>query len=552
MAQARPIPYVVNGVGATIAQRPYQAAVLDIRRGPGRENQLHCGGVVVAPTLVLTAGHCTFDATSGLCCFLTDPNNLRVLVNTDTLNVGGTVVSVANIIRHPGYDPRFSLSNDLALLVLAQPVSARPIEIVPSHSDFRFAGGAPNATVSGWGCVVAISTCNDPAMYPVALRSANLVIHPQSACVSYFQSARASFDPATMICAGDINLAGRAASACYGDSGGPLTIPGPNGALLVGLVSWGLACGATPSGYVRVASFRNWLVSNGVPLQSAPFSGMAGPAIARGATPVAGDFNGDGFGDVLSYVPGTPVDHIFRGSPTGLTVPGPTMRINRTYQPLACDINRDGRTDLEMYAPGPSPDAALAGAVSPGSFASLRTTNLIRNAIAVAGDFNGDGFCDLLTYEPGRGPELLWRGRGNGTFQAVAHFTVNSLYLPFVGDFNGDGKADIFWYSPSHNSIWLGASSHSFTTISTPAMRMASVPIPGDFNGDGKTDILWYAPGAPSDALWYSTGTSFVRTNDVNINGTYRATSGDFNGDGKADILWSSPLRSGSSVWLGN
>ena len=84
------------------------------------------------------------------------------------------------------------------------------------------------------------------------LRSATVGVIPDSTCAgpSIYGS---DFDPATMLCAG--NLSG-GVDRCSGDSGGPLEAPLQGGGYrLVGITGWGDGCARAnaPGVYTRVA-----------------------------------------------------------------------------------------------------------------------------------------------------------------------------------------------------------------------------------------------------------------------------------------------------------
>ena len=556
-AGAKRVPLIVNGSQIAIAQRPYQAAILNITNGVTRVQQFICGGSVIAPTLVITAGHCTYDSlTQGT---PTAANHLRVLVNSDDLVSGGQLVSVASISRHPNYNPVVSDEYDAAILHLTIPVSAPPIQVIAAQSDYRYAGGARSATVSGWGCYInrSTNTCRTQADYPTRLRAATIPVFSQGSCLSQYSLYNVGYDPTSMICAGNSSTAALAPAPCYGDSGGPLTVPGIGGDYLIGLVSWGVGtklCGSAPVAFTRLGGMRAWLQSEGVSFQPPAFGHQSGPAIAPNAVPVAGDFNGDTFDDVYSYVPGITNDQIFRGASNASMTAGSTYNLNGLYSPLGCDINADGLGDVELYGPGSALDGSLLGQPDPGGFVGNPSQRLNQNYVVVTGQFDAGGTCDLLLYQPGTNAEILSLGNGDGTFTRGPNpFNVNGNYTPFSGDFNGDGFSDVYWFAPGFSTLWRGSATGVFSHASVPAVIGHPIPLVGDFNGDSKDDIFWYGPGAMPDALWYSNsaGTGFVRTNDVNVTSTYRAAVGDFNGDGFDDILWT-PATGGSGIWLGH
>lgn len=547
-------PLIVNGIQATITQRPYQAAILNTGYGSTRTQQFICGGAVVAPTIVITAGHCTYDSlVHGI---PTMANRLRVLVNSDNLVSGGQVVNVASIARHPGYNPVVGDRNDAAILHLSTSVSTTPIKVVASQSDFRYNTGTANGTVSGWGCYVnrVTNNCRTASDYPTRLRAATIPIQSQAKCSATYSAFNTAFDPASMMCAGASNVNSLAPGACFGDSGGPLTVPGLNGDYLVGLVSWGVGialCGTLPAAFTRLASMRAWLQSESVPIQAAAFSSFAAPQFPAAAIPVSGDFDNDGFDDILSYQPGTGAEQVFRGAATAPMPSDPSVSVNAKYRPLPCDLNGDSHTDVALYGPGLRFDTALLGAVSPGSFTPTPAAAIDEDAVVVAGNFNGDQVCDLLVYQPGAGAEQLLLGNGDATFTpGTPPHSVNGVYSVFSGDFNGDGFSDVYWFSPALSAVWNGSANGTFSAGAARTINAHPTPIVGDYNGDGKDDIVLYHPGPVSDALWYSNGSGFVRTNDINIALTYATSSGDYNGDGKDDILWKQPSGA-SSIWLG-
>src|SRR4051794_39913532 len=265
-------PAGVNGHETSIAKWPYLVGVLAKDEHRTFYAQF-CGGSVVAPTIVLSAAHCTFDGNGNP----VSANAVDVLVGADTLTTRwsttvGDRVAVTNIIRDPAYNPN-TLQHDFALFVLASPANVTPVQVVPPTSDYRWAAGHA-ARVAGFGCTqydLDPGSCTQSG-YPTKLHETALPMVADRACENYGGIYTQLFRPTTMVCAGtfgDVVLprtgleVGTAPSACFGDSGGPLVVEGPNGVdYQVGVVSWGPgSCGLGPGVYSRLGTgpTRDWL-----------------------------------------------------------------------------------------------------------------------------------------------------------------------------------------------------------------------------------------------------------------------------------------------------
>ena len=95
-----------------------------------------CSGSLLAPNLVATARHCVVQASTQIDCststFGDSVPTADLLVTTDpTVTPSSDFVRVAEIIQPSGDDQKKVCGNDIALLVLAQPV-ALPSYVVPS------------------------------------------------------------------------------------------------------------------------------------------------------------------------------------------------------------------------------------------------------------------------------------------------------------------------------------------------------------------------------------------------------------------------------------
>lgn len=200
-----------------------------------------CAGSLIAPTVVLTAAHCIYRFPI---------SQARVWVSADHLvDDFGQEIEVIGFIAHPDYE-EFS-TNDLAVIILAEPAAATPIRLASAaHTDLAEPGQP--LTAVGWG----VQDVNDEFIVN-DLAEVVVPVIDDATCVAQLAATTAvtTVVPATMICAG-----GNGFDTCKWDSGGPLFTRDAAGRFVqLGITSWGDGCAVTPGVYTEVAAFSDWL-----------------------------------------------------------------------------------------------------------------------------------------------------------------------------------------------------------------------------------------------------------------------------------------------------
>ncbi len=252
---------IVHGKQASIRDWPWQVALAVSSHGrPGQSprTRTFCGGSLLAPDLVITAGHCVADVPKS------KVNHISVISGRTFLNnrSAGEETDVARRYM-PTYrngERKYDVSAgaadwDVALLKLRHPVPSPSITIAGNDERKSWRTGQAVKT-TGWG----ITNPNQRSVVN-GLRIAGQVMQPERICRRWDGKA---FNPKHMVCFGAPSIH---ASACNGDSGGPLMAPVTTAAgkeyRLVGLTSFGdgYCRGAIPSVDTRVADqpIRGWV-----------------------------------------------------------------------------------------------------------------------------------------------------------------------------------------------------------------------------------------------------------------------------------------------------
>ena len=238
---------IIGGSSVSSAAYPWLAFI----EGEEPNETFYCTGTVVAPRVVLTAGHCVMNLETGS---LVPESDFAVATGSANLNAlqPANVSLVSQTVLYPGFTPS-TLAGDAGLLILSNPTSAPAIPLA-SYSDAELLRPGTGINIAGWG-----RTSPNANGITANLQAASTVVQGSRYCRGQVGRYYPFFSAASQLCA--VDPPSYSATTCHGDSGGPAIADSGGTPIEIGITSLGDAnCSTTyPDVFTRVDVVSTWV-----------------------------------------------------------------------------------------------------------------------------------------------------------------------------------------------------------------------------------------------------------------------------------------------------
>lgn len=351
--------------------------------------------------------------------------------------------------------------------------------------------------------------------------------------------------------------------------------------LLVILICTALAVGQAQT----LTDFAQW---TGVPAsKSKPTTGPATLAFQKadyltGPVPyaiAAGDFNGDGYLDIVTANIGN-IDSgqgnntigVLLNNGNGAFAPAVSYTVgNEPNRIVVGDFHGKGKPDI-VVVNSADQTVGLLSNKGKGTFGAQKIIEKFYCTGLDVGDFNGDGKLDLACSQSSpTAAVLIMLGNGNGTFQSPVSYALPSGgNNVVVADLRQNGKLDLIvpGAGTANNQIFddiyilLGNGDGTFKSPVSYVAQANPVSVAvGDFNGDGKLDLaVLNLCGVDPGGCSFSTLVLLLGNGDgtfqparipwFDLSTSWKVVAADFSGNGEFDLAVANLSSSTVTVFI--
>jgi len=237
------VPVLILSMPVAAAAGPYRVvggAVVDDASWPDAValfsgDNFACTGVLVAPTVVLTAAHCDFSLG-------------RAVIGPRDFEVDGESIDIVRTTSHPNSWVNY----DVAVVELEHAAAAPPRMLALDCIAHDWLTDGAEVAIVGYGATDAFAT-----EWTTLLHEARATV-TDADCSDLDQGCQEAISPG-----GEVIAGGSGVDSCNGDSGGPLYLITSEGDFLVGTTSRATDTGDVPCGdggiYVRADAIAEWI-----------------------------------------------------------------------------------------------------------------------------------------------------------------------------------------------------------------------------------------------------------------------------------------------------